>query len=220
LESSGNTGEETFDDLDDLGEETPDESGEDLSDEDFSDVDPDTEDDPEKKIQKLAGKLAYELRDFDDSDKYSDTAKFAMSMTIAALDVEKMSDEDISGIESKLEKQFNDVEAEEEIEEIEEIEEEGEKILFETNLLEYGVETPLFFDESEEVLLFDVEEPTTCDNMQGVDEEVYGKKPKAPKNKKYQTSIGDLTVGRIEGDDDAITEAPVVNNKRNPFLYK
>ena len=55
-----------------------------------------------------------------------------------------------------------------------------------------------------------------------VDEDVYNSKPKAPKNKKFHTSIGDLTVGRIYGDDDAtgIVESPEQKTKRNPFLYK
>lgn len=230
---------------------------------DFSDVDPDDEEDPEKKIQKLSGKLAYELRDFDDSEKYSDTAKFAMSMTIAALDSEKISDEDKSGIENKLEKQFNggsDLGGEEDMsgedmsgddlgtdldggeEPVEEV------VLFEftesdkSMLDEYGMETPLLFDveetnlnnaiptktgvppEGEEMILFDDEPETRCGIMDNipVDEDVYNSKPKAPKNKKFHTSIGDLTVGRIYGDDDAtgIVESPEQKTKRNPFLYK
>jgi len=75
---------------------------------DYADVDPDDLDteDPKKMIQKLAGKLAYELREYDDED-YSDTAKFAMSMAISALKSDKMSDEDKNSIENKFDTKFD-----------------------------------------------------------------------------------------------------------------
>ena len=98
---------EEFDDteFDEMGGE---ESGSESPD-DYADVDPDDldTDDPEKMIQKLSGKLAYELRDYDDEDKYSDTAKFAMSMTTSALQVDKMSDEDKNAIEAKIDGKFD-----------------------------------------------------------------------------------------------------------------
>jgi len=77
---------------------------------DYSNVDPDDldTDDPVKKIQKLSGKLAYELRDFDDEDDYSDTAKFAMAMTISALDSDKISEEDKNDLEKKMDDKFDD----------------------------------------------------------------------------------------------------------------
>jgi hypothetical protein len=90
-------------------------SGQDMGDEasespdDYADVDPDDLDteDPKKMIQKLSGKLAYELREFDDEDEYSDTAKFAMSMATSALQADKMSEEDKNAIEKKIDSKFD-----------------------------------------------------------------------------------------------------------------
>lgn len=82
---------------------------------DYKDVDPDDLDaeDPKKSIQKLAGKLAYELREFDDEEEYSDTAKFAMSMATSALQTDKMSDEDKNAIGAKIDSKLNNEDSEE-----------------------------------------------------------------------------------------------------------
>lgn len=92
---------------DELGDEPSD------SPDDYADVDPDDldTDDSKKMIQKLSGKLAYELREFDDEDDYSDTAKFAMSMATSALQTDKMSEEDMNAIEKKIDDKFDSPES-------------------------------------------------------------------------------------------------------------
>jgi hypothetical protein len=61
--------------------------------------------DPKKSIQKLAGKLAYELREFDgEEEDYSDIYKFAASMVISAADADKITEKDKKSIKNKLEK--------------------------------------------------------------------------------------------------------------------
>lgn len=103
MDGENMSGGEDFSDMESDSEE-PSESPD-----DYADVDPDTVDeDPEKAIQKLSGKLAYELREFDDEDKYSDTAKFAMSMATSALQVGKMSEEDKNAIEKKISSKFEE----------------------------------------------------------------------------------------------------------------
>lgn len=103
--SMDDTSMSSDDGLEDMGDtESPSESPD-----DYADVDPDDVDneDPEKAIQKLSGKLAYELREFDDEEEYSDTAKFAMSMVTSALQTDKISDEDKTDIENKLENKLD-----------------------------------------------------------------------------------------------------------------
>jgi hypothetical protein len=82
--------------------------------------------DPKKSIQKLAGKLAYELREFEgEDDDYSDIYKFAASMVASAADADKISDEDRKSIINKVEKNLTPSEDEEGSEEMpEETEEE------------------------------------------------------------------------------------------------
>jgi hypothetical protein len=61
--------------------------------------------DPKKSIQKLAGKLAYELREFEGEDEdYSDIYKFATSMVISAADADKITEKDKKAIKNKVEK--------------------------------------------------------------------------------------------------------------------
>lgn len=76
---------------------------------DYKDVDEDSigGDVTEKNIQQLAGKLAYQLRQFDD-ETYSDTAKFAMSMATSAVQSDKVDDEDKADIVKKIEKKFGE----------------------------------------------------------------------------------------------------------------
>ena len=70
--------------------------------------------DPKKSIQKLAGKLAYELREFEgEEDDYSDIYKFAASMVISAADADKISDKDRKDIMNKVEKNLTPSEDEE-----------------------------------------------------------------------------------------------------------
>ena len=61
--------------------------------------------DPKKSIQKLAGKLAYELREFEgEDDDYSDIYKFAASMVASAADASKITAKDRKSIINKVEK--------------------------------------------------------------------------------------------------------------------
>jgi len=61
--------------------------------------------DPKKSIQKLAGKLAYELREFEGEDEdYSDIYKFAASMVASAADANKITEKDKKAIIKKVEK--------------------------------------------------------------------------------------------------------------------
>lgn len=61
--------------------------------------------DPKKSIQKLAGKLAYELREFEGEDEdYSDIYKFAASMVASAADASKITEKDKKSIINKVEK--------------------------------------------------------------------------------------------------------------------
>ena len=86
--------------------------------------------DPKKSIQKLAGKLAYELREFDgEEEDYSDIYKFAASMVISAADADKITEKDKKSIKNKLEKSLT-VDEEDELpeDETEEMPEETEEM--------------------------------------------------------------------------------------------
>lgn len=83
---------------DDLSDEESQDDGEDISDEDIE-----NEEDSKKKIQKLSGKLSYELRNYGEDD-FSDTAKYATSMVASALGTGKIDPEDEDEIMKKIEK--------------------------------------------------------------------------------------------------------------------
>lgn len=265
---------------------------------DYSDVNPDDleTDDPEKMIQKLSGKLAYELRDFDDSDKYSNVAKFAMSMATSALQTDKMSDSDKKSIEKKLTAKF-DGSGDSEDGQSEDIPsdnaEGGDELDFDSEptedvgqdmnkqesfkvskgkLLEMFknikptkkiVKENIFFEFADDFVFYN--EPTdelteedldldVDDNFDDdfdnynqydvpqekilfdIEEDIYSEPVRSPKNKQYQTSIGNVNVGRIDGDDDYQAEnsdkwkdldrimmRPDIQTKqttkRNPFKY-
>lgn len=246
---------------------------------DYKDVDPDAlENEPsEKSIQKLSGKLSYELREFEDEDKYSDTAKFAMSMVTSALQTDKISDEDKASIEKKLSKKMDSDSSEKETEDGDLGDNNGEENLdLEENVISesaiqkwankisndyyLGVITPkklyeilkgtlesfdVYFNPEElkeslksliklgvtdydlialvdkhlgerniseegehymeSVNPYGVEKDKILFDLEETDH-VFTEPVKPPKNKKYATKIGDIEVGRLEGDDDAAIE--------------
>lgn len=85
--------------------------------------------DPKKSIQKLAGKLAYELREFEGEDEdYSDIYKFAASMVASAADASKITEKDRKSIINKVEKNLTPDEEDEISSDEEEMpEDEGEE---------------------------------------------------------------------------------------------
>ncbi len=98
--------------------------------------------DPKKSIQKLAGKLAYELREFEGEDEdYSDVYKFAASMVISAADADKITEKDKKSIKNKVEKSLT-VDEEDELpeDETEEMPEETEEMPEETEEMPAGEE--------------------------------------------------------------------------------
>jgi hypothetical protein len=79
----------------------PAEDSEDMGDEGSDDLD----EDPKKLIQKLAGKLAYELREFQgEESEYGDIANFALGMVASAVKADKLSDKDMRSIKKKVSK--------------------------------------------------------------------------------------------------------------------
>jgi hypothetical protein len=278
-------GSDEFDTNDASNGETLD-SGENSSEnpDDYSDVNPDDleTDNPEKMIQKLSGKLAYELRDFDDSDKYSNVAKFAMSMATSALQTDKMSDSDKKSIEKKLTAKFDgsgdsedgqsedipsdNAEGGDELDfDSEPTEDVGQdmnkqesfkvskgkllemfknikptkKIVKENIFFEFADEFDFYNEPSDELteedLDLDVDDNFDDDFdsynqydvpqekiLFDIEEDIYSEPVRSPKNKQYQTSIGNVNVGRIDGDDDSpsVSEFQTKQTtKRNPFKY-
>lgn len=267
---------------------------------DYADVDPDDleTDDPEKMIQKLSGKLAYELREFDDTDKYSNSAKFAMSMITSALATDKISEEDKDSIEKKLtdklqgESEDGNIDgetAETEIgtqqepkgsldnsqnaelndnspvsESLKISKKDFIRILKENheNFLEplkkqsngqlYNKKTNLqhsndkwnsFNDNEDEMILFDESEIDGFGSVESMEtkmpyeqdrsneddmvlfdsdsvtsDKVFSQNVKRPNNREFETSIGNIHVGRIDGDDDYYNKFSQ-QQKRNPFKY-
>lgn len=113
----GSTEEIPLDDESDgLEDELPDDLGDDMSDdvsdesdstEDFSDFEEDdTEEDPKLYIQKLSGKLAYKIGEYEDED-YSDTAKYAVNMLLSRISPEKMEENDIDDIVKKVQDELD-----------------------------------------------------------------------------------------------------------------
>lgn len=61
--------------------------------------------------------MAYELRDYEgEPEEYSNSAKYALSMAISAIDGDKMSEEDKNAVEAKLDAKFDQNEDEESVE--------------------------------------------------------------------------------------------------------
>lgn len=56
-------------------------------------------------LQELSGKISSALRDYSEDD-YSDKAKYAINMIMAAVDTDKLSDEDKEAIQKKFNKKF------------------------------------------------------------------------------------------------------------------
>lgn len=88
------------------------------------------DEDPVKMIQKLAGKLAYELREFSGEDeKYGDSVQFALGMVAAAVNPDKLSEKDIKSLKKKIGKALETHEDEQELDlEIPEDEETPEEV--------------------------------------------------------------------------------------------
>lgn len=108
--------------------------------------------DPKKSIQKLAGKLAYELREFEGEDEdYSDIYKFAASMVASAADASKITEKDRKSIINKVEKNLTPDEEDEISSDEEEMpEDEGEESeeMPTEEMPEAGEETPEGIDKT------------------------------------------------------------------------
>lgn len=210
---------------------------------DYADVNPDDLDgeDPKKKIQQLSGKLAYELREFDDEEEYSDVAKFAISMTTSALDTTKMSDGDKQSIENKVSKKMSgessdetsnngfdnensddlDLNSNDDNGQSEEESNDNNQNMGESIKISKGKLMEFFQGKSDaKDILFDVNKNKSGE-MILFDEEPYYPKNQMPNSKAMQTKIGDVTIGRYDGDDKSYEKQLKSKDiPRNPFKYR